>query len=194
MDPTKRPWADDGEPSADAIFAAVGKALSRWELLESAVAGLFTVITVGNYYAPTSPMLQAYSAIAGSDSRIRMVRAALESWLLTWPLCPLGPNATDLLKQCGRWAGRRNDIAHGIADIWFDDAHWYLFPGLYAGKGRTVLANPEQGKPLIHRPDYRYNAEIIEAFADQFLSLYNRMNETTSALGEWYRIAHDGQR
>jgi hypothetical protein len=158
-------------------------------MVEHAVAGLFTVMTVGNYHAPTNPTLRAYSAVVGSKNRIDMVRAALQSWLLVWPACPLASNATDALNKCGSWAGRRNDVAHGLVDMSLDDSRWYLFPGLYAAKGRTLAANPVQGKPLLQRPDYRYNSEIVDAFSDEFLALYNHVNQTTSALGEWYRIA-----
>jgi hypothetical protein len=188
MKPNERPWADHGNASEIEIFTAVGKALSRWEMLESRVACLLTIITVGNYYAPTTPMLQAYSAIIGSSNRIRMVQAALESWLLSWPDCPLGQNVIELLKVCGSWAGRRNDIAHGLVDMNLDDSRWYLFPSLYTWKGRTLIPNPVQGKPLLHKSDYRYNAEIIDAFSDEFLALYNQMNQAMPALGEWYRI------
>lgn len=190
MQPNERPWAEHGNATADEIFVVVGKALSRWEMVEHAVASLFTVVTVGNYHAPTDPMLRAYAAVLGSNNRIQMVEAALQSWLLSWPQCPLGPNAIDILKRCKAWAGRRNDVAHGLVDLLLDDTRWYLFPSLYAGKGRKLIANP-QGKPLI-RPDYRYNAKIVDAFSDEFLALFNELNQITSALATWYQIASGG--
>lgn len=193
MKPNERPWADHGNASEVEIFTAVGRALSHWEMVENAVASLFTMITVGNYHAPTTPMLRAYSAIVGSKNRMQMVRSALESWLLSWPDCPLGPNAITVLNLCGDWAGRRNDIAHGLVDLNVDDARWYLFPSLYATRGRRLIANPVPGRPLLHKSDYRYNAEIIDAFSNEFLTLYNQMNQATSALGEWYHV-RSGQR
>ncbi|MGJ4927480.1 hypothetical protein ACQR1K_10065 [Bradyrhizobium sp. HKCCYLRH3095] len=191
MNPDKRPWADQGNSSETEIFTSVGKALSHWEMVESAVASLFTMITLGNYSAPTTPVLRAYSAIVGSRNRMQMVRAALQSWLLSWPDCPLGPNAIDQLNLCGNWSARRNDVAHGMVDMTPDDRRWYLFPSLYATKGRKLAANPVEGKPLLFRPEYRYNAEIIDGFSQEFLGLYNQMNLITSAMGEWHRIASD---
>ncbi|MDN5003796.1 hypothetical protein ACFQZO_23450 [Bradyrhizobium sp. GCM10027634] len=188
MKPDERPWADHGNASDAEIFVVVGRALSCWEMVESAVAALFTMITVGDFHAPTTPMLRAYSAIVGSQNRVQMVQAALESWLLSWPDCPLGPNAVSLLKRCRNWAGRRNDIAHGLVDLNLDDARWYLFPSLYASRGRSLMANPVPGRPLLHKSDYRYNADIIDDFSREFLELFNEMNLVTSALGEWYRI------
>lgn len=176
-----RPWAERGEKSENDVFVAVGKALSHWELLEQAIAGLFTLVTVGSYYAPSAPMLRAYSSVASSGNRIQMVRAALEGWLRDWKDCPLCENSLEILKECSGWAGRRNDIAHGLVDRFVDEFEkgWFLVPALYSKKGRN-----EVGKM-----DYRYNAEIIHNFSDQFLELHNRLNVITSAMGEWHRTA-----
>jgi len=175
-----RPWAEQGDKNENDVFVAVGKALSHWELLEQAIASLFTLVTVGSYHAPLAPTLRAYSSVASSHNRIQMVRAAVESWLREWKGCPLRENVLTLLTECSGWAGRRNDIAHGLVDRFTDEFKkgWFLVPGLYARKGRN-----EFGKV-----DYRYNAEIICGFSNQFLELHNRFHETVSAMGEWHRI------
>jgi hypothetical protein len=111
------------------------------------------------------------------------VRAALESWLLSWPDRPLGQNAIELLNLCRRWAGRRNDVAHGLVDMNADDARWYLFPSLYGTKGRKLMTNPVPGRPLLQKSGYRRSAEIIAAFSDEFLELHNQMNRVVSAMG-----------
>jgi len=177
----ERPWAAVGEKSENDIFVAVGKALSHWELVEHAVAGLFTLVTVGTYFAPSAPVLRAYSSVGSTGTRIQLVRAALEGRLLEWKNCPLGGNALSLLNECGGWSARRNDIAHGLADRFADeyDRGWFLIPGIYSKRGRN-----EQGKV-----DYRYNAKIVDEFGARFLDLHNRLNETISAMGEWRRIA-----
>jgi len=176
-----RPWAQQGEKHEDEVFAAVGRALSHWELLEQAVAGLFTLVTVGSCHAPSAPSLRAYSTVTSSRNRVEMVRAAVEAWLREWKVCPLSENVVAALNECGGWAGRRNDIAHGIVDRFADEFEkgWFLIPGLYARRGRNELG----------RVDYRYNAEIINSFGNSFLELHNRLNQTVSAMGEWHRIA-----
>jgi murein tripeptide amidase MpaA len=175
------PWPKVGNAGHDELFLAVGKALSNWELVENAIAGLFTRVTVGSYYAPTAPAIRAYSAVTNASNRIQMVRAALESWLHVWKDCPCGRNALDILKECGEWAGRRNDIAHGIVDRVVDAPKhgWFLFPSFYNAKKR----------PLDDRPAYRYTAANIEYYSDRFEDLHNRLNEVSSILGEWHRIA-----
>lgn len=173
-----QPWAERGENSENDVYVAVGKALSHWELLEQAIAGLFTLVTVGSYYAPSAPTLRAYSSVTSSGNRIQMVRAALEGWLRDWKDCPLREKSLGILKECSGWAGRRNDIAHGLVDRFADEFEkgWFLLPGLYSKKGRN-----EVGKI-----DYRYNAEIIHNFSDRFLELHNRLNEITSKMAEWH--------
>jgi hypothetical protein len=173
-----QPWAERGENSENDVYVAVGKALSHWELLEQAIAGLFTLVTVGSYYAPSAPTLRAYSSVTSSGNRIQMVRAALEGWLRDWKDCPLREKSLGILKECSGWAGRRNDIAHGLVDRFADEFEkgWFLLPGSYSKKGRN-----EVGKI-----DYRYNAEIIHNFSDRFLELHNRLNEITSKMAEWH--------
>jgi hypothetical protein len=56
----ERPWAELGNQSETEIFTAVGRASSHWELVEQAIAGLFTVVTVSKYCAPAAPTIQAF--------------------------------------------------------------------------------------------------------------------------------------
>lgn len=174
-----RPWAEFGVKSEDELFVAVGKALSHWELLEQAIASLFTLVTVGSYFAPTAPALRAYCSVANSSNRIQMVRAAVESWLREWEDCPFAENALSLLIECSGWAGRRNDIAHGSVDRFTDDYEngWFLVPGVYSKKGRNELG----------KSDYRYNAKTVNTFGSHFLELHNQLNLIVSAMGEWHR-------
>ncbi len=95
-----QPWAADGEKNENDLFIAVGKALSHWELLEHAIASLFSLVTVGSYFAPSTPALRAYSSVGSTGNRIQLVRAALEGWLREWKDCPLGTNAVSLLNEC----------------------------------------------------------------------------------------------
>jgi hypothetical protein len=177
----ERPWAEAGNVSETEIFTAVGRASSHWELVEQAIAGLFTIVTVSKYYAPAAPTIQAYSSVASSHNRIQMVRAALEAWLHEWSHFEFAAQVQAVLNECGGWAGRRNDIAHGVADRYLDEFRkgWFLVPGLYNIKTR----------PLGKKAAYRYNAAIIDSFSERFMALHNRLHEMTSVMGEWHRIA-----
>jgi hypothetical protein len=177
----ERPWAEMGNKSEAEIFTAVGKASSHWELLEQAIASLFTVVTVSKYYAPAAPTIQAYSSVVSSHNRIQMVRAALEAWLHEWKHFQFGAQVRAILNECNGWASRRNDVAHGIADRYSDEMEkgWFLVPSLYSIKSR----------PLGKKAAYRYNAAIIDDFSKRFMELHDRLDKMTSVMGEWQRIA-----
>ena len=155
--------------------------MSNWEFVEQGIAGLFTIVAVGSYHDPTAPTLRAYSAIVGSHNRIKMVRAAVDGWLHEWANCPCGGNAINALKECEDLATRRNEIAHGIVDRFWDELEkgWFLLPAFYTIKSR----------PLGGRPAYRYNAWLIDSCSERFLALHNRLNEASSSLGQWHRAA-----
>jgi hypothetical protein len=55
----------------------------------------------------------------------------------------------------------------------------FLLPSLFTIKSR----------PLGRRPAYRYNSAIIDGFSKRFLDVHGRLNEVTSMMGEWRRIA-----
>lgn len=177
----ERPWAETGNKSETEIFTAVGRALSHWEFVEQEIAGLFTLVTMGKYCDPVAPAIRAYSSVASSHNRIQMVRAALDGWLHEWKQFAFGDQVITILNECSGWAGRRNDIAHGMADRYLDEFEkgWFLVPGLYNIKSR----------PLGRRAAYRYNAAIIDGFAEHFMELHGRLSEITSVMGEWHRIA-----
>jgi hypothetical protein len=174
------PLPETGEQSAEPLYLAVGKAITCWEHVEQSMAGLFTFVTTGKYHDVSGPAVRAYGSISGTGARIQMVKAAVESWDRQYPNCPLIPNCDELLKECAHWSSRRNDIAHGQVDCLLDALPngWMLFPGLYDTKKRSL-----RGMSI-----YRYTVEHIDGFASGFLSLHGRLNECTSAMGEWFNV------
>jgi hypothetical protein len=178
------PIPQTGESRPEPLFEAVGRALSHWEHVEQSIAMLFSVVTTGKFYDVSGPALRAYGSIAGTAVRIEMVRAAVESWAQQYPQCPLIPNCNQLLSECSNWSSRRNEIAHGQVDCVMDAIPngWMLFPGLFDTKKRLVQGISK----------YRYSVEHIEQFSAGFLGLHSRLNECTSALAEWNRIATSG--
>lgn len=165
------PWPDEGNAGHDEIFLAVGKALSHWELVETAIAGLFAAVIAGASAAPPAgSAARAYISVANATSRIHMVRATLESWLEVWNDCPYGGDALNLLQECTEWTARRSEIAHGIVNRAFNTQTnaWFLFPSIY--NVRT----------------YRYTAANIDYYANGFLDLHARLSDVSCRLGEWY--------
>jgi hypothetical protein len=83
---TKMPWdivdpSTHGDIDEKAVFDAVGRALTEWEMLEVQCAKMFAVFVSANqkqsYHAPA---LRAYGAITSADTRFKMLQLASESY------------------------------------------------------------------------------------------------------------------
>lgn len=177
----KPPWPDTGENGPEPIYLAVGRALSRWADVEEEISELF-VFFVGPA-ANDSPAVRAYISIDGVRNRIEMVRHAADAWFDKFPNCGLKLQTTNALNACHEWASRRNEIAHGIADLPVDTfgATWFLYPGYFTKKRRTHRNNA----------DFRYNAEQIHALAAGFESLEVMLRGLSQSLEDWREVTAD---
>jgi len=97
------PLPQKGARTPEAVFEAVGRALSHWELVEQALALLFIFLTTGRHKDRMDPSIRAYGSIVGVKARIAMVRAATESWFERFPDCPFSGNCKEVLRKCERW-------------------------------------------------------------------------------------------
>jgi hypothetical protein len=112
--------ATKGDENREALLAAVGFALSKWEELEVELAQTFSTL-VGAQWG--EPAVRAYGAIDNFRSRMNMLDAAADTFFYsrTWraktAADPLVSKTQDeyreLVKLCRNFAARRNDIAHG---------------------------------------------------------------------------------
>jgi hypothetical protein len=118
---SKKPWdivepASRGDVDENAIFNAVGRALTEWEALEVECAKLFAVFVSANhkksYHAPA---VRAYGTVTSADTRHKMLQFAADSYFDKRP-----PKRKAYKQQCDSLLGeykqyslRRNEIAHG---------------------------------------------------------------------------------
>ena len=103
---------------ADEIYLHVGKALSKWNLVEFALCNIFVHAMVPNSRHVVGAAMSAYWAVVSTDARLKMVDVAvyhrsvgnpdlLKSWKL---LC----NKIRLISK------KRNEIAHGLVINFFE--------------------------------------------------------------------------
>src|SRR6266511_3486376 len=98
------PWPDDdGSPTADEIFRAVGRTLSEWEWAEQGLSNIFAVLTGTLDVLPTSPAVQAYGAGTGFNTRMAMVEAAATFVFEFEPNPDLRKELDGLTKECKGW-------------------------------------------------------------------------------------------
>jgi hypothetical protein len=169
------PLPQKGARTPEAVFEAVGRALSHWELVEQALALLFIFLTTGRHKDRMDPSIRAYGSIVGVKARIAMVRAAAESWFERFPDCPFSENCKEVLRKCERWSSRRNDIAHGrVSYPPKKTDSWMLYPGLFTMK-YSIKGTPK----------YIFRGEDMDQYSKGFYSLYEEMEILSSSLVMW---------
>jgi hypothetical protein len=169
------PLPDIGDKDPDAIFVAVGRALTLWEGVEDQLADLFAVLTGNASGKPASPAKRAYGTIAAFRGRQEMVATAAEAFFSN--LSPEDADAAiaatvkaevrSLLKSANDFSARRNEIAHGqvkkvevsgplLSRLGLaSDETWYLQPaGTTAPKQpdyQALSGSPQRGRTLTRR-------------------------------------------
>jgi hypothetical protein len=163
---------DKGDAEPEAIYTAVGKALSDWGGAEEALALLFsTIVAAGDI---SSPAIDAYSAIEGARNRANMVRAALEAVLRDEGSSrPTLVDLSPVISDFSGWSERRNDMAHGCVDRDADDfaAGWFLYPSFFTKK-----------RPIFGVTRFRYTSKQIHVMADGFQKLNNSLSRAADVL------------
>jgi hypothetical protein len=173
-----RPHPPRGDKKADTTYAAVGRALTQWEYLETKSAELFSRLVGGEW--PSSgevtyhPADRAYGSVLGSAARLTMIAEAAKAHFQWYPNLALERRLKYLVStECRNFASKRNNIAHGIVDIRFSDPPkfklgYWLVPSFYATK-KYPLRGPSA---------YAYTSAEIDYFTLEF----GRLSEKTEQL------------
>lgn len=180
-----KPWhpsqlQEQGDPTPEPLYTAVGAALTQWEKLECVQADLYGSL-VGSRRGAA---VRGFGMIAASSTRATMVIAAAEAVLSDDE--ELLTETVRLLKDIGELSARRNEIAHGVVSNpsgtrmlpdWtvepFDQGH-FLMPAYYAARYR----NPKERdmfSPLTETGKYAYTASQVMNFAVHFAEHYSRL-------------------
>ena len=181
-----KPWDDRprpkrGDKNANTTYAAVGRALTQWEYLEAKLAELFSQLVGGEWSgdgAPYHPAVRAYGSVLGSAAKLTMIEEAAKAHFQWYPNPALEKRLKDLIGiECRMFAGKRNNIAHGIVDLRFSDppklklGHW-LVPSLYATKKH----------PLKGPSAYAYTSAEINYFLHEFDRLWVETGQLISGI------------
>lgn len=167
----QRPRAPCGDPAADEVYCAVGRALSEWETVETAVATLFAVVVGGHLAAK-----RAYGAIASSVGRLQALKAAGDVFLEDKDQGDRD-RLSLFLRLLESASGRRNEIAHAVVVKYAaQDAPgggFYLAPpGYMTRKTRHWIdintTSPDPFNFTTH--NYAYTAAQINEYAAGFSS------------------------
>jgi hypothetical protein len=103
------PRAPFGDEHDDPLYLAVGKALSQWEELETALSGLFAVLVESRSPAAT----RAYGIVASAQGRYDLLCNAAEVYFAERDQAAYA-QFREIIKTLRLASPRRNDVAHGV--------------------------------------------------------------------------------
>ena len=166
------PRAEVGDTHADAIYIAVGHALSEWEHLESALGQLFAFLVGAEIVYPNNePAMRAYGSVISFQGRASMLEEAAAGYFHTRPNEEFQSRFRKILStECRQFSGRRNDIAHGRwQQAWQKNGQLghFLMPGYQPSKHWKIGDNPS--------PKYLYTSKEIAYFRARFEDLYDEV-------------------
>lgn len=171
-----RPPPKIGDTNPDVLFAAVGRALSEWEFVESGLGDLFAILVGAPWgaYPISEPAVRAYGSIPGFQSRASMLEEAAEGYFSRYRndaerITNEGMKERvhrTISVECKNFSSRRNEIAHGRIML-FPKGQNFLIPSMYASKKTPV------GQMM----KYCYNSADIIYYSQQFTELAERVSE-----------------
>jgi hypothetical protein len=196
------PYPEQGEADVDHLFIAIGRALTEWELFEEALSWTFAILVTGRPGTPSLPAIHAYGTIVAFRGRSEMVEAAARSYEAEHSSSTAIAPLFDLLADAGRFSGRRNEIAHGIAQPFFtreamdrmeydledktEPDGFILLPSSYNTKKHGLAKSAEwEDAHVYRRPKYGYTATPIRRYTAEFGKLRRR------TLDSWWAIQHE---
>ena len=184
------PYPIRGDAQAETTYAAVGHALSCWEIFERILSLIFASIVGGR--EDNLPALRAYGAIATFRGRAEMIGAAAEAYFAAYP----NPGGEELIKKllsdAINFSNRRNEIAHGFVNGWRpedappSDAGWVSMPFHYSPRkskfDRSKVAPQSMPVRPALRHAYLYSSKEINAFRAQFEALTQHALSLSTAI------------
>jgi hypothetical protein len=182
---------DRGDPSGDAIYRAVGLALSRWEEAENVLAHIFGIMSECQTATSQMAAQRAFGSIETSTGRRKMLAAVAEVYFgHSWTEKAVKGPFNHLIEAFAAASGRRDDIAHGIArciTINGNPRGWFLWPAEY-NTGRNALSRGTDPADLlsIMPGRFRYTSATIMDFAKRFGAL---MMKAVEYAGDIHKVA-----
>ena len=180
--PNRPPSAEKAISHRDVLYAAVGRVLTAWEILETILMGEFMRILKTD----ADGARVAWGSIVSSKARIDAIIAAAE--------VELQPDEFARVKRCmtdvNFLANTRNLIAHGVV-YQFDGTKWISDDPRLDSKGLFALGpapyNSRKMKPTAH---YRFSLGEVEAVGLEIQKMWARVGQlSTGQYSKFWRLA-----
>lgn len=164
IDFIRPPTRTTGNKTSLAIYTAVGRNLSQWSMVETALTRLFSII-IGGHGAES----WALESILSTRGRIDALQAAANYELERKGKIDLLENFETMLKVVRDAGARRNDIAHGLIVETGGFGH-YLVPHSHDIRKIDKSKFNRTNNPVGWK--YQYTSQDINAFAVKFSLLF----------------------
>lgn len=167
--PHRPPNSSTAISHRDALYAAIGRVLTAWEVLETLLAGVFQQL-VGTDHRSA---MRAYGSILASGSRCDMLNAAAE--------VELSGDALNTFLTCiddvRRLSATRNLVAHGVV-VSQEGAQWVSDDPTQQLNGPFLLMTApynSQKFKLKTGPSYIYSLKEVEAIGMEIMKMQSRV-------------------
>jgi len=167
------PKEPEGDSDAIILYASVGHALSKWEALQFSLSFLFAACS-GAAFA--YPVMRAFGQSMLVTAKLDMIQYAAEASLSNANVKGILTRVTDLVKAVRGYNDRRNDIAHGVVQIFTTSSH-YLIPTAGTSRKYPVYAGTQ-----MPAPDYCWTAAQINRYAKAFEGLNSECGIVTEVV------------
>lgn len=177
----------EGDCDPFAIYAAVGMALSQWEMLESVFAEIYAELLSNKSHIHREAAKSSYGMVQGSSVRTKMLKEVTRIVFLDPPLSSqtdLSEQILALIKEMEKLSSVRNNIAHGcVVSYTLNNQPQgnFVVPSYYNSVRR-------KGVSLVGLT-YKYNTTTVRLCGAEFSSLYLR---ATKVFGRLLELEGDG--
>jgi hypothetical protein len=173
-----------GEAATAPIHSAVGRALSEWEHMESALIKLFQLLCETTSFAAC----RAYGSMVSASGRAEALKMASAEFFLNRDAADES-QVIVLIKAYINASSYRNNIAHGMAVQPHAHGYWLCAPS-YASRKRD-RADPRSQWGL--GSHYFYKVSHIDHCRDRFSAILEEAMRLALSLNDKYEILEPGQ-
>ena len=176
----RRPWPKLGDSNIETTYAAVGRAISRWEIYDGILSVLFSAFISPSFN--TKSAMRAYSAVRTFEGRLEMLRAASGAYFDEQPDEKLLAEFKEILRHASCFAPRRNELTHAAVSFFLANEEnsigttvtntYALYPAYASFKERD----------LKNKPSYCMTSVEIDYFGEHFLQLQKPVTDLSSGI------------
>jgi hypothetical protein len=171
------PAPENGDATREALYAAIGEALTEWERFAEGLAQIYSILIGAPELPPgQGSAIRKYGKLTFGPQCDKLEEAGKVFFRQHTADPTLQSKFDDLLVDCREFAKRRNDIAHGICEATASRGYLWLPPSYNPKKVQADWSTT-----------YVYSSVEILTYAEHFRKLQSLADYFNRAL---YSVSH----